>query len=141
MKKIFLPVILLFVVATAFGQKVTPVKDQSLVTLLNNVETFTVASDDNAAVRVYKVSNPSGSAHMPGTDEVSHRFLIAVSTIDDAPEEYLYNVGDFLAPKVLGLTKAGKGAFALSIEYGVYNMRKKVQLDITLKKVTLVSKG
>jgi hypothetical protein len=139
MRNIFFPLFLMFFAAAAFGQKVMPVEDKNLVTLLNAVETLTVASDDDIAVRVYRVSNLSGSAHVPGDDEVSHRFLIAVSTIDEEPEVYLYNVGDFYAAKILGLTNTGKGAFRLSLEYDAPK-RKRAQVNITLTKVTLINK-
>jgi hypothetical protein len=139
MKKIFLLLILLFFGATVFGQKVVPVKTKDLAILLSSVEAFKTASDDNIAVKVYKIANASGSAHVPETDEVSHRFLIAVSSIDDAPEVHLYNVGDFYMPNILKLVKTGKGAFTLSIEYDGPK-RKRAQVNITLKKVTLVKR-
>lgn len=137
MKKIFLPVILMFFGAAVFGQKVVPVKTKDLAILLSSVEALTTASDDNIAVKVYKIANASGSAHVPGDDEISHRFLISVSSIDDAPEVHLYNVGDFYMPRILKLVKTRKGAFTLSIAYDG-SKRKTAQVNITLKKATLI---
>ncbi|NNU34004.1 hypothetical protein HK413_07245 [Mucilaginibacter sp. S1162] len=140
MKKIFLPLILVFFAATVFSQKVVSVKTKDPAILLSSVEALKTASDDNIAIKVYKIANVSGSAHVLGTDEVSHRFLISVSSIDDAPEVHLYNVGDFYAPKILGLTKVSKGVFKLSIEYDAPR-RKWAEINITLKNVTLINRN
>lgn len=130
--------ILIFCGFIGFAQvKSTEIKDYNLMYALNNIDTVMIRSNNEIYVRLYKISNPFGSAHMPETDEISNRYLIAVSEPDDAPEQHLYNVGDFLAPKILKFQGTKDDHFNVIIEYGIYKKRKKVSVDISLKKVTV----
>jgi len=85
---------------------------------------------------LYKVSNPSGSARMPGTDEITNKFFIAVTNGDEEPDQILYNVGDFLGPRILIFKALPHDKYFLAIEYGEYKHRKRINLDISLSKVS-----
>lgn len=76
---------------------------------------------------------------MPETDEVSNKYLIAISSSDETPDQMLYSVGDFYNPKILKFLPGKKDDYLLSIEYGAYKLRKKINLDITLSKIVVVN--
>jgi hypothetical protein len=142
MKKLLLVTLLTFGVTLAFGQRIslTPVAGKSLKAILCNVDTVIFKSNYNISIILYKISNGSGSAHMPGTDEVSNKFLIAVSSIDEVPDQYLYSLGDFINPKVIQFQPLKRASYLLSIEYGTYKNRKKINLDISVGKVSIVNR-
>jgi hypothetical protein len=136
---IFLPILL--VSASIYGQRlpisVSEIKDNYWKSTLCSVDTVISKSNDVLAVILYKVSNPSGSAHMPESDEVSNRFLIAVSSVDDSPEQHLFNVGDFYGPKILQFEELDRNNYRVLFSYGAADHRKKKFLNISLNKVTV----
>ncbi|MDB5159332.1 MAG: hypothetical protein JWR50_4039 [Mucilaginibacter sp.] len=140
MKKPLLIILLSLVIISCFGQKVTlvPIQNKALKSILCNVDTVLFRRGASISVTLYQISNPSGSAHMPETDEVSNKFLIAVSSIDETPDQILYSVGDFYAPKILKFQPVKNDKYLLSIEYGVFKSRKRINLDIAVDKVTVL---
>ena len=87
----------------AFGQTVhfKKVESYDLSYLLNNIEKTTdfksLESDLN--VKVYLVSDPSGSAQTGETDEVTASIYFAVSEYDESPEQYVYRLTSVYNPK------------------------------------------
>ncbi|MBC7401500.1 MAG: hypothetical protein H7289_16300 [Mucilaginibacter sp.] len=140
MKKLTLIILSVLGCTIAFGQKVTltPVNTKSLKAILCNVDTVVFRSGRSTAVILYQLSNPSGSAHIPETDESSNKFLIAVTNGDEVPDQILYSVGDFLGPKILKFQALKDDKYFLSIGYGFYNHRKKINLDISISKISIL---
>jgi hypothetical protein len=140
MKKLTLIILSVLSTTIAFGQKVTltPVTTKNLKAILCNVDTVVFRSGRSTAVILYQISNPAGSAHMPETDEASNKFFIAVTNGDEVPDQILYSVGDFLGPKILKFQALKNDKYLLSIEYGIYKHRKRIDLDISLTKVSVM---
>jgi len=136
---IFLLLTLAYSTSYSQGAKVTEIKDKNLKSVLCSIDTVIFKSNYVLAVTLYKVSNPSGSAHQPETDEVSNRYLIAVSSIDEVPDQYLFNVGDFYNPKILKFEQLKNGNYRVTFEHGVFKARRRMYLNISLKMVTLTS--
>ena len=126
----------LVAVTNAQSVKATTVRNYTLRTLLNSIDTVIFKHDLYVGVTLYKVSNPSGSAHMEGTDEVSNKYLIAIANGDEDPEINLYQVGDFYDPKILKYELSG-GRCHIVIEYGIFKKRKRVDLSLTLKNIVM----
>jgi hypothetical protein len=139
MKKTLLILLLTFCAISCFGQKITlvAVQNKALKSILCNVDTELFRRGASTSAMLYKISNPSGSAHMPETDEISNKFLIAVSNGDEVPDHILYSIGDFYNPKILKSLTLRNDKYILSIEYGVFKSRKRINLDIALDKVTV----
>jgi hypothetical protein len=140
MRRFSLITLLALVATAAFSQKIslTPVDSKNLKAILCNVDTVVFRSGRSTAVILYQISNPSGSAHMLGTDEISNKFLIAVTNGDEVPDQILYNIGDFLGPKILKFQALKSDKYFLSIGYGLYNHRKKINLDISISKISIL---
>jgi hypothetical protein len=141
MKKIIF-ILLTILSANTYGQKisVTEIKEKYLKSILCSVDTVIFKRNDVISVILYEVSNPAGSAHMSETDESSNRFLIAVTTGDEVPEQHLFSVGNFLNPKIRKFEKLKDNNYSLVIEYGIFKSRKTVTLKISLNNVLLESK-
>lgn len=126
----------------AFGQgiKSLEIKDKSLKSILGFVDTVIFKRYDDISIILYKVSNQSGSAHLEGSDEVSHKYLIVVSSYDEDPEQHLYSVGNFYNPKILKFEKQSKDNYRILFEYGVFRQRKKSFINVSLKNVSVTLK-
>lgn len=139
MKKIICVILLLVACSlVAYSQvvKTSRVQDAILRKVLSSVDTVIVKSNYNIAVTIFRVSNGSGSAHIPETEEVTHKFIISISTVDEAPEINVYQVANFYNPKVLKFELLGEQAHIV-IEYGVYKQRKRVDLIVTVKNIMM----
>ena len=119
--------------------QVHQLQTKSWINTLCLVNTVLFKSNDNLAVHLYKVSNPSGSAHLSESDEISHKFLIAVSSIDDSPEQRAYSVGNFIYPKILKFDEVTANEFIVVIEHGVITKRRTTKIHIKLRSVTINS--
>ncbi|HWZ16598.1 MAG TPA: hypothetical protein VNW95_15270 [Mucilaginibacter sp.] len=141
MKKIIF-ILLTILSANTYGQKisVTEIKEKYLKSILCAVDTVIFKRNDVISVILYEVSNPAGSAHLSETDESSNRFLIAVTTGDEVPEQHLFSVGNFLNPKIRKFEKLKDNNYSLVIEYGIFKVRKTAALKISLNNVLLESK-
>lgn len=141
MKKLTTLLFFLFAI-NAYAQKkpaVTQIKNESLVNLLSSVDTVYFKESKEIRVVLYEVSNESGSANIPETDEVSTKFLIAVSEFNEIPDQSLFSVGDFYNPRIIKFSSLKNNDCLLLIEYGTYKSRKRISLNISLKKVTVIS--
>ncbi|TSJ44542.1 hypothetical protein FO440_10305 [Mucilaginibacter corticis] len=140
MKRNLLLILLNFAAVTCFGQKIslTPVQNKGLKSILCDVDTVLFRRSVSTSVMLYKINNPTGSAHTPGTDEISNKFFIAVTNGDEVPDQILYSVGDFLGPKIIRFQAVKNDQYLLTIEYGVHKSRKRINLDISLDKVTVL---
>lgn len=139
-KSLFLLLVTIgFAVATS-AQAIKPAKavkvqNETLRTVLTSVDTVIFRHGD-IGVSLYKISNPSGSAHIPETDEVSNKYFIAIANGDEVPDINLYQVGDFYNPKVLKFELLGERCHIV-IEYGAYKHRKKVDVVATLNNIAM----
>lgn len=135
---------LLFIITSldTFAQKaitVSELKSPNLKSILCSVDTVIYKSNNSLSVILYQVSNASGTAHLHESDEVSNKFLFAVSSIDDSPERHLYSVGNFIYPKIFQFESLPNNHYRLVIEYGIITNRKKVAYIISLKKISKTS--
>lgn len=139
MKKIGLIFLMLTFTKFSFSQtgKVAEVNDKNLKSTLCAIDTAIFKSNMALSVAFFKVSNPSGSAHLAESDEVTNRFLIAVSALGEDTEEHLYNVGNFYNPQILKFDQLKNNNYRVMFEYGPFKQRKKMFLNISLKAVTL----
>ena len=127
---------------SAYAQKkpfVSQIKSESLVNLLSSVDTVYFKESKEIRVILYQVSNESGSAHIPETDEVSTKFLIAVSEFGELPNQSLFSVGNFYDPRIIKFSALKSNDCLLQIEYGAYKNRKRMSFNISLNKITVVT--
>lgn len=141
MKKFASLLFVLFAI-NAYAQKkplVSQITNETLVNLLSSVDTVVFKSGKEIRVVLYQVDNESGSAGIPGSEEVSTKFLIAVSEFGEIPDQSLFSVGDFYDPRIVKFSDQKNNDCLLQIEYGAYKSRKRISLNISLKKVTVIS--
>jgi len=99
-------------------------EDKNFVYALCNIDTAIRKGSSNLQIVLYEVTNPSGSAHIAGGDEISNHFLIAVSSKDEDPKQKAYSVGDFYTPKIKKFDELSKDVFEIIIEDGPYDHKK-----------------
>jgi hypothetical protein len=87
---------------------------------------------------LFRIENPFGSAHLSGTDEISIKYMVSMGYNDDTPNNRLFNLGDYINPKLLEFKELTKDSFLVVIEHGIYAHRKENHYLVKLKNVTLI---
>jgi len=127
----------------ALGQalRYKKVESYDLTYLLNNIEKTTdfKSSESDLRVKVYLVSDPSGSAQTGETDEVTTSIYFAVSEYDQAPEQYVYRLTSVYNPKFVKWIKEAGGP-KLLITYGAYNKIRTATIKVSLKRLIIITK-
>jgi len=135
-KKLFLFFFSCFGLSIGFAQtiKYRSINNEDLVYVLNNIEKTIEFTNSNQTlfVKVYVVSDPSGSANIPETEEVTNTIYIATSEDGEAPEQNLFKLTSVYDPKIISWTKLAKYP-QLVFSYGPADKRKKVAISIELK--------
>lgn len=139
MKRIFLLLLIAIVsprIATAQTIKVKEVKNSDLTYVLNNIVKTTHYNDEKnyLFIKVYVTADPSGSAHVEGTDEVTNSIYIAVSNDGEAPEQHLFRLPSVYNPKLVNWVKTANGP-GLVLTYGPANKTKKATIQVGLKQL------
>lgn len=111
-------------------------KNSSLIQALNRAEIIAENREPWLMVRIYRVDNGIGSAGF-SSSEVSHSILVAVSEIDDAPQEELFIAGPFLNPIFLQWEENEKDAKIFGVLVGTANNRKKLIFQVSLEGLLL----
>ncbi|MBV8388751.1 MAG: hypothetical protein JO080_03015 [Mucilaginibacter sp.] len=139
-KKLLPFLFLCFGFSTAFAQniKYRSVNNEDLVYVLNNIEKTIEFTNDNQTlyIKVFVVSDPSGSANIPETDEITNTIYIATSEDGEAPEQHVYKLTSVYDPKIISWTKSSKQP-QLVFSYGPADKRKKVTVSIALKQLQI----
>ena len=125
----------------ALGQtlRYKKVESYGLTYLLNNIEKTTDFKASDFSVKVYLVSDPSGSAQTGETDEVTTSIYFAVSEYDQAHEQYVYRLTSVYNPKFVKWIKDASGP-KLVITYGPYNKIQTATIQVTLKRLIIITK-
>lgn len=130
-----LAIILLTIISSnCFAQtkiNVLKINDTKIKSILCSIDTVIFRSDNFISITIYKVANDSGSAHLQESDEISHKLIIAISSIDDSPEKKLFQINSFIYPKFLKLLHGENGKYQLFVEDGLINKRR-----ITIVKIS-----
>lgn len=117
--------------------EIAKVKNFKLTEVLNNVEFIERGRSSEYIIRVFKLHNGAGSAGS-NSGEVSHNLLIAVSEINEAPEQSLFEMGPLLNP-VFKEWKEDTEEGLFVIEYGPYDKRVEVTLKVDLWQLKVLS--
>ena len=125
----------------ALGQtlRYKKVESHDLTYLLNNIEKTTDFKASDLSVKVYLVSDPSGSAQTGETDEVTASIYFAVSEYDQAPEQYVYRLTSVYNPKFVKWIKDAAGP-KLVITYGPFNKTQTATIQVRLKRLIIITK-
>ncbi len=140
MKSKILTVLLVAITHFAMAQtqkNIAQVSDAALVNVFNNATLMAADTSDYLLVKLYKVSNPTGSAEQPSS-EVSHDVMVAVSAYDENPKQSLFNVGTFYNPTFVAWKSIKKYERTFVISYTEKGEKKQVTLKATLNGVTVV---
>ena len=117
------------------------VDSYDLTYFLNNIEKTIdfKATDSDLIVRVYFVSDPSGSAQTGESDEVTTSIYFAVSEYGEAPEQYVYRLTSVYNPKFIKWLKDG-GEPKFLMAYGTSDKLRSATIQVKLKKLIVISK-
>jgi hypothetical protein len=117
--------------------KLVEVKDKALVKLLGSLDTVITKNNGNLNISIYSFSNESGSAHAPGTDEVTNKLMVLTSEFGEYPEQHLFKCGDFYGPKIRDIQSLPNGDFSFNLVYGAYDHKKRLAYHVSLRKMTV----
>ena len=129
----------LFMSNVIYGQSKIAIqssKNIDLIKALNNVELLAENSEEWLGVRVYRLDNGVASAGYPSS-EVSYNLLVAVSQMDDAPEQHVYQVGPFHNPSFGGWDYITNYRKEFSIIHGTASERDTLGFEIKLKELAI----
>ncbi len=141
--KIKSTLVLIFIIClvqSIYGQnelKVLKSDDSKLIKVLNNSRLIGENSENSLSVRVYEIDNGSGSSGFAEGHEVSHNLFIAVSEFDEQPLQNLFEIGPFYSPKFIKWIGEKEFQKGFEIEYGAYNSRKSVKLNVNINELKL----
>jgi hypothetical protein len=135
--KIIIIIMGLFISCHGFGQavEITTIDNVEIVRLLNGAVSFSTNKTNDLYFKVYTLSNEPGSAGY-ANGEVTEKLYIAVSEDGEWPDQKVYVVGSFYAPKVIKWDNKNSKHPEFTIEYGEYNAKKKLTFIIGLDKIT-----
>lgn len=136
--KNFILVVLVFFTFNSFAQsiKIVEISKNEGAQMLTSIESFEVIQGKQLRLGIIKISNGSGSANLPESDEVSYNMLVSVAHYDENPESKVFSIGPFISPKVLKKVDDGK-SITLFIENGIMKRRKISKAIVTEAKVEL----
>jgi len=114
--------LMFFVSTNAFAQpisgiKVEKVEDVSLIEVFEHITNVNRYENNLFSVKVFSYANPPGSAHQPGTGEISYDYFLLISEFDEYPTTSLFRTGSFYAPKIHEV-KVEKDQINLLLRYG-----------------------
>lgn len=138
MKTYIILLLLLFLSYHSHAQSVksSEILQKNLVELIGSIDDYESFAGKQLMVKIFKVSNGSGSANFPESHEVSFNMLICVAHYDENPQNKLFTIGPFINPKVVKTDDSGKSV-KLYIEDGVINKRKTTKVIVSETKVQI----
>src|SRR5438128_434990 len=74
------------------------IQGKETIDLICSIDSAIVKSSNTTGVAILLTNNGYGSAKQPETDEVSHSFIIAASSLDAVPEKHVYRLAEFYGP-------------------------------------------
>ncbi len=101
----------------AQNPQITKAGNNNLSYVLNNTRNTFTAATKTISVKLYQVSNKSGSAKQAGTDEVTDNFYVSISEFDEQPKQMLFVIKNVYAPKHITLTPQPDQKIKLSFVY------------------------
>ena len=116
--------------------KIQKFDNNRMIQVLNNSILIEENKENYLSVRIYTVNNASGSAGFESC-EVSHNLLVAISELDEAPNQSVFEIGSFISPKFIAWTSIKKHEREFTIEHGVFDNRKTIKLKTNLKQLIL----
>ena len=128
MRKVLLILLILFVtdINAQENFSLNTCNDSSLNYILNNIVKTQEFQTHTFSIRLFIVSNPSGSAKLNGNDEVSDNIYIATSEFDEAPVHHLFILKDIYAARDnLSFKEKKDGTVDLKIGYYDRILKKK----------------
>ena len=106
-------------------------ENDKLVKALNNAEKLSANREKYLSVKIYRLDNGSGSGNSASC-EVSHNLLIATSGFGEAPEQHLFEIGEFINPVFIKWENVSDYQKYFIIEYGNQDERIRKRFDVQL---------
>lgn len=120
-----------------FGQinpQITRIDNTEIIKTIHSIDTPSRFESDNFSLKIFKKSNPPGSAGISGGHEISHSFYLAISEFDEYPLQSLFLLGGFYNPEYT--VEKEENSLVMKVKHGAYDNRKEEKVKIELHKVT-----
>lgn len=118
------------------AQNAIPVKvnDTSIIKIINHVRTFHQYEVKDLWITIMNITNPSGSANLPETEEVTSNIYLGVSEIDTYPEESLFCIKNLYAVTNIKMEKTiSEGAIIVFNYIDISNQEKPIKKEMRVK--------
>lgn len=136
MKKYFLLFFTLISLKFGYCQAVQTreITNKDISKTLASVETFNFKKGQKLSIKIFKISNGSGSANLPESDEISHNLLFCISEYDEVPAYKIFDVGPFINPIITKKIDSGN-AYVITVINGLTGKRKSNKIIVDLNKI------
>jgi hypothetical protein len=114
----------------------TKITQIELVKLIGSINSYEPFAGRQLYLSTFIISNGSGSANIPGTDEPSFNILICVAHYDDPPDYKLFSIGPFYGPKIIENRDSGD-SITVVIEHDGFK-KKKTEIIVTETNAKLI---
>ncbi len=111
-------------------------KDSSLTRILNHISYYKVFKTTELVISIFVMSNESGSANLPESDEVSEKVYIGVSEFGEYPKQMLYSVDNLYMPKNFKIVEKNADYIILTFSHGPKLKPGFVEIKITNEGLT-----
>lgn len=129
-----MPLFYFFIATNAHsqGKEFKKINNTGLNKVLNNLRKTYELETTNIFVRVYIVSNKSGSAKQAESDEVTNNIYVAISEIGEAPRQSLFVLKNVLGGNDVTISKGSADMIILSFSRLKDKIRTKVNVEVTI---------
>ncbi|RYE28343.1 MAG: hypothetical protein EOP42_17140 [Sphingobacteriaceae bacterium] len=136
-KTLFVIISLMFIfLKTGYSQAVwvEEIINKDATKILVSVESFSTEQSKELLVKIFKLNNGFGSAHLPETDETTFNYLITTSVYDEDEAKKVVTIGPFYNPQIIKKTASGN-TITFVLQHGIAKNRKNHKLVIGLNKI------
>jgi len=122
---------------------IVKIKDTSISRIINNIRSIQHYSLKNVTVTVMAVSNETGSAHMPDTEEVTDNLYLGIIEGDEFPKQNLFCIKNLYAISNIKMGKTISGDAMITFSYiDIRNVKipgkRDVKIKLTLESATII---
>ena len=131
---ILLALLAFFQIGIAQPVLIEPIKNAEIVKILNSIELISENKTSDLLIKVYVIDNEPGTAGY-ANGEITKKVYVAISEYGEAPEQSVFALGSFYAPKFVKWNNNKPRAPELSLEFINQNSKKVAIFLVELNKI------
>ena len=133
----YLLITILLLTNTSHAQlSVEAINSKEIVRLLNNIQIIDEFKNDVFNVRVYGLTDSSGSASFENCESLTYLYF-AISEFDELPKQNLFKLSPLYNP-ILNEISGKNDSILISLKYGIDNEQKKLNLYLSIDNMAIL---